>query len=108
MTSISTISSNLALRDVRLGFTARLSKIESKVLRSKEEHRLYKVPACVISGGESMHRFAAEGMLGEMYERVRAKEIHASGHYVAEENPKQFVEEVLEFIQSGNEHRGFR
>ena len=57
------------------------------------------VKAMVLSGGESRHSEAAQEMAEEMYERITVGVVEGSGHYIAEEQPKRFVELVIDFIE---------
>ncbi|KAF2136493.1 uncharacterized protein K452DRAFT_292341 [Aplosporella prunicola CBS 121167] len=58
-----------------------------------------RVPALALSGEFSRHAADAQDMLREMYESVDVAEVRASGHYVAEENPADFVDKLLAFVR---------
>ena len=68
-------------------------------LERRRRHGKCKVPALALSGDRSQHRLEAREMVEEMYETVDVAEIEDSAHYVAEENPKDFVEKVLAFLK---------
>jgi pimeloyl-ACP methyl ester carboxylesterase len=72
------------------------------------QHGKCKVPALAFSGSDSAHAAEAEEMVREMYENVEVAEVAQSGHYVAEENPEDFVKKVLAFIEKHNsfQHAG--
>jgi len=57
-----------------------------------------KVPALLISGDSSGHASEAQTMVNEMYENAEIAEVSESGHWLAEENPKDFVQKVLAFV----------
>jgi len=74
--------------------------------RDAEENRKWvkengkcKVPALALSGGEFLLAEKAEGMFREVHENVKTAVVKESGHYVAEENPGEFVKIVLDFIE---------
>lgn len=56
------------------------------------------VPALALSGDRSRHAEEAGGMVSEMYENVEVAEVKDAGHYVAEENPADFVKIVSRFV----------
>lgn len=56
------------------------------------------VPALALSGNRSGHETEAEAMVNAMYENVEVAVVKDSGHYIAEENPQDFVQKVLAFV----------
>jgi len=58
-----------------------------------------QVPALAFSGDSSGHAREAETMVTEMYEYVEVAVVEESGHYLAEENPVDFVRKVLAFVR---------
>jgi pimeloyl-ACP methyl ester carboxylesterase len=64
-----------------------------------EEYGKCQVPALAFSGASSPHAAEAEEMVREMYENVEVAEVDESGHYLAEENPEDFVKKVLAFVR---------
>ncbi|KAF2726561.1 alpha/beta-hydrolase [Polyplosphaeria fusca] len=59
-----------------------------------------RVPVMGLVGGEFLLVEHTEGMLGEMHEEgFGVAVVEGAGHYVAEENPEGFVEEVLGFVE---------
>ena len=64
------------------------------------EHGKCPVPAAVFSGERSRHAPEAESMAKEVYECVEVAMVEDSGHYLAEENPEDFVKKVLAFIRT--------
>ena len=67
-------------------------------LEWKEQHGKCKVPAMALSGKHSHHRLVAKEMVEDMYENVEVAEIEGSAHYVAEEDPVDFVSKIVPFI----------
>ena len=67
----------------------------------KEENGKVKTRAMILSGDASALQESALGMAEEMYADIEKGLIENSGHYLAEENPEDFVLKVLEFV--GNE-----
>ncbi|KAK8219640.1 hypothetical protein M8818_000614 [Zalaria obscura] len=67
-------------------------------LRWLAEKGKSSVPALAFSGAKSRHAEEAEGMVREMYQDVEVALVEESGHYLAEENPTDFVEKVLGFV----------
>ena len=61
-------------------------------------HGRCKVPALAFSGGKSRHAAEAEEMVKEVYEAVEVATVEDSGHYLAEENPEDFMQKVLAFV----------
>lgn len=66
----------------------------------KEKDRC-KVPVLALSGEKSPIREFAERQVKEVYEEdvVEVGFVQGAGHYVAEENPADFVERVLGFVR---------
>lgn len=58
-----------------------------------------KVRSMILSGERSFIAEEAEEMAREMYENVRHGTVANSGHFLAEENPEDFVRKVLGFIE---------
>ncbi|KAF1349155.1 Alpha/Beta hydrolase protein [Delphinella strobiligena] len=57
-----------------------------------------KVPSISLMGGESFLATIAEEQNQEMYETTAAATVSGSGHWCAEENPKDFVKQVLTWV----------
>ena len=66
----------------------------------REKDGKVQVKAMVLSGEHSFIAEAASDMANEYYENVRAETVEGSGHWLAEENPEDFVRKVLGFIES--------
>jgi pimeloyl-ACP methyl ester carboxylesterase len=58
-----------------------------------------KVRSMILSGERSFIAEEAEEMAREMYENVQHGTVENSGHFLAEENPEDFVRKVLRFIE---------
>jgi len=58
-----------------------------------------KVPCMAFSGEMSKHKEEAESMVKEVYENVEVAVVEESGHYLAEENPEDFIRKVLDFVE---------
>ncbi|EKG21383.1 Alpha/beta hydrolase fold-1 [Macrophomina phaseolina MS6] len=58
-----------------------------------------RVPALGLSGEHSLHAKEAAWMLGEVYEDVETALVEEAAHYIAEENPEDFVRQVLAFVE---------
>ena len=58
-----------------------------------------KVRSMILSGERSVIAEEAEEMAREMYENVQHGTVENSGHFLAEENPEDFVRKVLRFIE---------
>ncbi|KAI9696730.1 MAG: hypothetical protein M1836_005092 [Candelina mexicana] len=56
------------------------------------------VPAMVLSGDNSALKKLAAEMVREVYEDFEVGTVEDSGHWVAEENPEDFVRKVLKFV----------
>ena len=57
-----------------------------------------KVPCLTLNGDGSFLASLAKGQAEEVDERVEVREVENSGHYIAEENPGDFVKSVLEWV----------
>lgn len=55
----------------------------------------------ILTGSNHALAAGAQGMAAEAFENVNARFVPEAGHYIAEENPEGFVEQVLEFL-AGN------
>lgn len=58
-----------------------------------------KVKCMVLSGERSLHIQGAEQMVGEFYQDYRCGVVKGAGHYIAEEKPEDFVENVRKFLE---------
>lgn len=58
-----------------------------------------KVPSLSLSGGESFLAGIAKEQHEEMYENVEVATVSGSGHWCAEENPADFVKQVLKWTE---------
>ncbi|OCL04814.1 alpha/beta-hydrolase [Glonium stellatum] len=67
-----------------------------------KENGKCKIPALALSGGNCFLAQHAESMLKEFHVHVENATVADSGHYIAEENPEDFVHEVLEFVRKNN------
>jgi pimeloyl-ACP methyl ester carboxylesterase len=63
-----------------------------------KEHGKVKVPSLLMMGEKFMLAQSAESMANEFHEDAKVLTVVESGHYIAEENPEGFVEEVLGFV----------
>ena len=70
--------------------------------RMLKEQGKSKVPACSLSGGESLLLEVAESQTREFYENVEVATVQKSGHWCAEENPADFVRNVVAFVGKHN------
>ncbi|KAJ9495123.1 hypothetical protein H2202_009373 [Exophiala xenobiotica] len=66
----------------------------------REANGKVKVKNMILSGESCFLAVNAESMAKEFYEDVKVGLVSDSGHYIAEENPEGFVEELLKFIES--------
>lgn len=64
-----------------------------------KEHGKCSVPSLVLSGDCFRHTINAEAMAGGVFENIDVVEVRDSAHYVTEENPNDFAEKVLRFIE---------
>ncbi|KAF2151421.1 microsomal epoxide hydrolase [Myriangium duriaei CBS 260.36] len=64
-----------------------------------QQRGLCKVPALAMGGTRSHHAGRAEPMLKQLYQSVIAAEVEEAGHYIAMENSKAFVREILTFVK---------
>ena len=60
-----------------------------------------KMPLLFVAGAESVVGSLAQATLGEIAENGTLVRVSRSGHYVPEENPKEFAEKVLDFCAAG-------
>lgn len=65
----------------------------------REKNGKVKVRSCVMSGEHVFTTARALEMAEEFYEGPEKIVIEGCGHYLAEENPKEFVRKVLEFVE---------
>jgi pimeloyl-ACP methyl ester carboxylesterase len=63
-----------------------------------KEHGKVKVSSLLMMGEKFMLAQSAESMANEFHEDAKILTVVESGHYIAEENPESFVEEVLGFV----------
>lgn len=64
-----------------------------------KENGKCKVPSMSLMGGGSFLASIAEEQNHEMYENTSAAKVSDSGHWCAEENPPDFVEQVLSWVE---------
>ena len=57
-----------------------------------------KVPCLTLNGEGSFLAPIAEEQAQEMYENVSVATVAGAGHWCAEENPEDFVKQVLNFV----------
>ena len=66
----------------------------------RDKNFKFKVKNLVLIGDNSfMGMEDAESMGGEFYEGVKVATVAAAGHWIAEENPEDFVKQVLTFVE---------
>ena len=58
-----------------------------------------EVRSMILSGEHVFMTAGALGMASEMYGNVEKGIVEGSGHWLAEENPKDFVRKVLAFVE---------
>jgi pimeloyl-ACP methyl ester carboxylesterase len=58
-----------------------------------------KLPAAALCGEMSLLLEVAEEQTRQFYENVEVVTVDKSGHWTAEESPKDFVEKVLKFVE---------
>jgi pimeloyl-ACP methyl ester carboxylesterase len=63
-----------------------------------KQHGKVTVPTLLMMGGECMLAQLADSMANEYHEDAEVLLVKKSGHYIAEENPKGFVQAVLYFV----------
>ena len=63
------------------------------------QHGKCKVPAMALSGEHSAHKDEAFDMFMEVHNNFEVISLEDAGHYIAEENPEEFVHEVLSFVE---------
>ena len=61
-----------------------------------------KMPAAALCGEMSLLLEVAEEQTREFYKAVEVVTVDKSGHWTAEENPQDFVEKVLRFVEKHN------
>lgn len=69
--------------------------------RWREKDGKVKVRNMVLSGEGSFLKGGAESIAREFYENPVVGLVEGSGHWLAEENPEGFAEEVLRFVEGG-------
>ncbi|KAL8804960.1 MAG: hypothetical protein Q9182_002270 [Xanthomendoza sp. 2 TL-2023] len=86
---------------MRAGFNVYRTFEEDKVdnRRWLEEKGKVKVRAMILGGEFSLDALKSESMAKEVNEQVVAAEVDGAGHWIAEENPEDFVKKVLGFIE---------
>ncbi|KAL8685442.1 MAG: hypothetical protein Q9224_005816, partial [Gallowayella concinna] len=86
---------------MRAGFNVYRTFEEDKVdnRRWLEEKGKVKVRAMILGGECSLDALKSESMAKEVDEQVVAAEVDGAGHWIAEENPEDFVKKVLGFIK---------
>lgn len=73
---------------------------QHNLARRRTNGKCSDVPTLVLSGALSSHASEAEAMANEFYCKPQTAVVESSGHYVAEENPEDFVAKVIAFIRS--------
>ncbi|KAM0328882.1 hypothetical protein ACHAQA_005298 [Verticillium albo-atrum] len=63
-----------------------------------EKRGKVQVRNMVLTGANHGLAAGAEKMANEAFENVNVRFVPEAGHYIAEENPEQFVKQVLEFL----------
>lgn len=58
-----------------------------------------EVRSMVLNGEHVFWTASALEMASEMYSNVEAGVVEGSGHFIAAENPKDFVKKILEFME---------
>lgn len=56
--------------------------------------------AMILSGEHSFIAEVAQGMASEFYKNVKHELVAGAGHWIAEENPVDFIEKVLGFVET--------
>lgn len=64
----------------------------------REKHGKLKVPSLLMMAEKFMLAQSAESMASEFHEGAEVSIINQSAHYVAEENPQDFISGVLDFV----------
>lgn len=67
-----------------------------------EKNGKVKVPTLGVFGGGYLLAQSADSMLTEVHDQFETLIVEDSGHYIAEENPKGFVDAVLGFVGKHN------
>ena len=65
-----------------------------------EADRKVKTRAMILSGEKGFIAVEAEDMANETYSNVKHEVVEGSGHWLAEENPKDLVQKVLTFLEA--------
>ena len=65
-----------------------------------EEHGRCKVPAMALNGIHSRHAARAETIGNAAFANIKVDTVDNCGHYLAEENPEEYVKKVLAFVDS--------
>ncbi|KAL8809185.1 MAG: hypothetical protein Q9200_003632 [Gallowayella weberi] len=86
---------------MRAGFNVYRTFEEDKVdnRRWLEKKGKVKVRAMILGGEYSLEALKSESMAKEVNEQVVAAEVAGAGHWIAEENPDDFVKKILGFIE---------
>lgn len=63
-----------------------------------KKHGTCKVPSLCLSGEKGRHAAFAETMASEVFDIPAVNTVKDASHYVAEENPEDFVRIVVEFV----------
>ena len=66
----------------------------------REKHGKSKVPCLTLNGDRSFLAEAAENEAAEFYEEFETAKVEDAMHYIAEENPVAFAQEVLRFVSA--------
>ena len=86
---------------IRCAFaTYRMFEQDAETNRQWASRTKVKVKNMVLNGGQSFLGSEQMGMAKQMYENPREGLVEGSGHWLAEENPGDFVQKVLGFIES--------
>ena len=67
--------------------------------RWKKENGKIKVPSLCLMGDSSLLQEGSETMNEDFYEAGQVARVKKAGHWLAEEQPEGFVDEILAFIQ---------
>ncbi|KAI4238801.1 MAG: hypothetical protein L6R40_005656 [Gallowayella cf. fulva] len=86
---------------MRAGFNVYRTFEEDKVDNQGwlQEKGKVKVRAMILGGEQTLEALRSESMAKEVNETVVAGVVEGSGHWIAEENPQDFVKKVLGFIE---------
>lgn len=84
--------------------TYRMFEEDAKHNRAwREKNGKVKVRNCVMSGEHMFMTAKALEMAEEYYEKPERIVIEGTGHWMAEEDPDQFVKKVLNFVEKGGQ-----